>query len=410
MRLLACTSILALCGTVHALPPDQVVERVSPGVWALRTLDANNQPFNHGTAVAIAPGKAVTSCAVLQRASKLELRREQVVLAATLEFPDVERDLCQLDVPGLQAPEALRAAPRLGQRVYAIGYERGTDLSIVDGLYSRMRDGGTNAERIQTSVTGSAGLTGAGLYDEEARLLGIVTASPADASALLFALPSKWLAEIPERGRAVLAARAAPPAKSAGGLPAVGTAWNYNYVFRGVGATRVPIFVRVSAVEGQVVKESIVIGTSPAQHTSNAADQLAFKSLPLPRSQTLLEFAPYLHAVMSKIESPAWGRISGYPAGNAAIAPWILAVRDPVEEEVAVPAGVFKATKIEIRGRRQAPGGFAGHMLAESTRFLVRVWYSPLTGRYVKLQHETWNLRGDWSGEQLIELTAHSER
>lgn len=395
---------VALCA--HALPPDQVFERAEPGVWALRLLGADNVPQSVGSAVAIAAGKAITSCAILPRGGRLVLMRAQATLPATLEFADAARDLCQLDVPGLQAPEPPRAAPRMGLRVYAIGYERGVDLTIGEGLVSRIREAGSDGERIQTSVPTSGWLLGAGLYDDEARLLGITTSSARDASNFVAAAPARWLAEVPARGRAA-AALAASGAGSA--LPQPGTTWTYAYTSRGLGGAQFNIVIRATALEAGAVQESVAVDGTAVQRYRVSADALAFRSVPLPRSQTLVELAPYLHSVFAKGEERLWGRLAGYPQGNTTLPAWRLHAREMGEEQVSVPAGTFRATRIDVVGTRQVPGGFvASHMALESSRFQFKAWYAPEVRRYVKLQHETWGMRGDWSGEQLIELLSHA--
>jgi hypothetical protein len=399
---------LALASAAHALPPDQIFERAAPGLWLLRMIGADSQAHSLGSAVAIAAGKAVTGCALLPRDSRLVLQRGESVLAAKLEFSDAARDLCQLDVPGLQAQEPPRAEPRMGQRVYAIGYERGNELAIAEGLISRVREAGSDGERIQTSVPTSGSLVGAGLYDDEARLLGVTTVPAGDASRVVFAAPARWIAEIAGRGRAPVSTANARPREI---LPAPGASWTYGYALSGLGAVRYNFTVRVTSVEGGTVQESLSIASAPASQAAVRADSLSFRSFPLPRSQTLVEFAPYLHTLLNKNERISWGKITGYPAGNAAMPFWTLTASNPEgEEQVAVPAGTFKATKIEVRGRRQAPVGSVSHLSYETTRFVYRAWYAPEARRYVKLQHETWSLNGQWSGEQKVELLSYSDK
>jgi hypothetical protein len=394
-------------GPALALPPDQVFERAAPGVWALRLLGADNRPQDIGNAVAVAAGKAVTLCSQLPSGGKLVLQREKTSLPATLEFTDKARDFCQLDVPGLHAPEAPRATPRMGQRVYAIGYERGAELTIGEGIVSRLRDPGSDRERIQTSVPTSGWLLGAGLYDDEARLLGVTTPSPRDASGVVFASPARWLAEIAARGSGAPSAAAAGPAFA---LPQPGATWNYAYAYRGLGPARLNFVVRAVAVEAGIVQESISIAGLAAQQAPIKADALAFRTLQFPRTQTLVELSPYLHSVLAKGEDRLWGRLEGYPRGNAAMPAWTLVAREMGEEQVSVPAGVFKATRIDVIGTRTAPPGPVAHLAYESTRFQFKIWYAAEARRYLKLQHETWGLRGDWSGEQTVELLDYSAK
>lgn len=394
----------ALCA--HALPPDQVFERAEPGVWSLRLLGADNVPHAVGSAVAIAAGKAVTSCAQVPRGGRLVLMKAKATLPATLEFTDAARDLCQLDVPGLQAPEPARAAPRMGLRVYAIGYERGAELTIGEGLVARIREAGSDGERIQTNMPTTGWLQGAGLFDDEARLLGVTTLSVRDAPGVVIAAPARWLAEIAARGSAAASTRIAPSAA----LPQPGATWTYSYESRGLGATQATFVVRATAVEADTVQESVVIGSAPAQRYTVGADALAFRSIALPRSQTLPELAPYLHSMLARGEERIWGKLQGYPRGSVSMPPWRLHVRELGEEQVTVPAGTFKAVRIDVIGSRNAPGATLPGMAGESTSFQFKVWYVPEVRRYVKLQHETTAMRRDWSGEQVVQLLSFSEK
>lgn len=391
---------LALSGAAHALPPDQIFERAAPGVWALRAFDANNQLLNYGSSVAIAAGKAVTSCSLLTRANRIELHRDKMVYAATLEFPDALRDLCQLDVPGLQAPEPLRAAARMGQRVYVIGYERGAEAVIAEGLFSRLREADTDAERIQTTVPASDGLLGAGLYDDEARLLGVVAASARDAPGATFALPAKWLADVPGRGPALLAAHAAGMAAkdAAKGLPAIGTTWTYRYQDLRISNTQ-SFTLKVVGVDGWTVQEVYTPGAGAvSQRSAVSADDMSFVMRRLAAERYALEFAPYLLAkagVDTEVTSSAAAK-SKYLGSSPGS--WTVNARRVGWDGVTVPAGTFKALCIEVAGRR------LGANVGLTTRFVYKVWYVPEVRRYVKVQHQSWSANGALYASDLVEL------
>jgi S1-C subfamily serine protease len=233
-----CASACLGTSPALALPPDQIFERVAPAVWSVKAYTAEEKLLASASGIAVAPGKLVTSCQVLARARQVQVRRGNSIYDAKLEFPDVERDLCQLDVPGLAAPAPVVGSVRAlkpGQRLYVVGFARGNEQSIGEGLVSVVSEAGTGKERLQTTVPASPGLLGAGVFDEEARLVGIVTASPKDAAASAFAVPADWLAELAERGQAALAAHSKPAAPgsaaavapAAPGHPASGTSRNY---------------------------------------------------------------------------------------------------------------------------------------------------------------------------------------
>jgi hypothetical protein len=218
---------LALCvgaGNAAALEPDVLFARVSPSVWVVRTFDAQERPLSAGSAVVVAPGRLVTNCHVLAKSSRLVIRQNNVSYDATLEYPDVERDLCQIKVENFRAPVVAMAPAgtvRVGQRVYAIGSPRGLENTLSEGLLSGLRgeqDGGKRV--LQTTAALSPGSSGGGLFDSEGRLLGITTFSVKESSNLNFAVPSDLIAEIPERAQVALARRSRGDDRATGTAPA----------------------------------------------------------------------------------------------------------------------------------------------------------------------------------------------
>ncbi|MGH8617428.1 MAG: S1C family serine protease [Burkholderiales bacterium] len=195
-------------GITRALEPDKIFEKVAPSVWTVRALDAQERLVSQGSAVVIGPGRLITNCHVLRQSRSIQIRQDNVIYVATLEFPDAERDLCQLSVRNFTAP-ALVVAPagtlKVGQRVYAIGSPQGLELTLSDGLISSLRGDETGGARlIQTSAAISPGSSGGGLFDTEGRLIGITSFQRREAQNLNFAVPAEWIAEVPVRGQAAL--------------------------------------------------------------------------------------------------------------------------------------------------------------------------------------------------------------
>lgn len=196
---------------------DRALAKVSPSVWIVRGLDAQERPVSTGSAVVVGPGRLITACHVLRNARAIQVRQDDVAYAATLEFPDVERDLCQISTRSLRAPAvpiAPASAAEPGQRVFAVGNARGTEIAVSEGVISSARgDAGTQV--ILHSAPLGPGSSGGGLFDRDGRLVGITTAQSRDARSLYAAIPAGWIAEIPARGQAALdrrreAAEAAP--------------------------------------------------------------------------------------------------------------------------------------------------------------------------------------------------------
>ena len=217
----------AAAGAASALEPDVLFRKVAGSVWAIRTFDAQERPLRAGSAVVIAPGRLVTNCHVLAKASGFVVKQDNVTYGATLEFPDPARDLCQIRVANFNAaPVALAPAgsARVGQRVYAIGNPRGLENTLSEGILSGLRGGDGEARLLQTTAAISAGSSGGGLFDDEGRLLGITSFAARDGGNLNFAVPAEFLSELPARAQAALEARAREPAGNERRATSAGTA------------------------------------------------------------------------------------------------------------------------------------------------------------------------------------------
>jgi len=161
--------------------------------------------------VVIRAGTLITNCHVLAKARQVSVTRENIAYGATLEYADPARDLCQLKVANFNAPSVTIASAqtlKVGARVYAIGNPRGLELTISDGLLSGIRRTDTDElAALQITVPISPGSSGGGLFDAQGRLIGITTSGLRDSQNLNFAMPAIWIAEIPARAAAALAAR-----------------------------------------------------------------------------------------------------------------------------------------------------------------------------------------------------------
>jgi S1-C subfamily serine protease len=207
-----------------ALAPEELFEKLVPSVWTIEVFDAANRPMGLGSGVVVAPGSVVTNCHVLAKSSRVAVTRENVSYGAVLEHPDPERDLCLLRVRNLRAPPVAMGdaeSLKIGARVYAIGSPRGLEQTLSDGLVSGVRRSERGElQAVQISVPISPGSSGGGLFDGQGRLVGITTSGLRDSQNLNFAMPANWIAEVPERAKALLAARTGSKTTAAHG-PAV---------------------------------------------------------------------------------------------------------------------------------------------------------------------------------------------
>jgi len=214
MQRITIAAVLAAAATgaaaqgVDPVPPELLFERLAPSVWTIETFDARNQPLSLGSGVVIGRDQVVTNCHVLAKAKRAAVTRDDVSYGATLEWPDVERDLCILKVPNLDAPAVPIASAegmKTGSRVYAIGSPRGLDRTISDGLLSGVRRSSSgDCLALQITVPISPGSSGGGLFDNRGRLIGITTFQLKEGQNLNFAVPATWIKDVPERAKVAM--------------------------------------------------------------------------------------------------------------------------------------------------------------------------------------------------------------
>lgn len=212
----------ALASAQPALTPETLFEKVSPSVWVVRTQDSSGRALTQGSAVVIAPGRLITNCHVLARANAVSVSRENVTYGASLEYPDPDRDLCQLKVANFNAPAVPVATPeawRVGARVYAIGNPRGLETTISDGMLSGIRrNERADLEALQITTPIAPGSSGGGLFDAQGRLIGITKSVLKEGQNLNIAIPATWITEMPTRAEAAIAThseRTKPPPPAA---------------------------------------------------------------------------------------------------------------------------------------------------------------------------------------------------
>jgi tetratricopeptide (TPR) repeat protein len=109
---------------------------------------------------------------------------------------DVENDLCLLDVPGLpSAPAAIGDARslRVGDPVLALGFTGGFGLRRSPGQVVGLHPL-NGAPVIQSSNLFNSGASGGGLFDEQGRLVGVLTFRMRGGDVHYYSAPIQWLA------------------------------------------------------------------------------------------------------------------------------------------------------------------------------------------------------------------------
>ena len=205
---------LALCLmalTANANTASEVFEIAARSTVVVLSYDNEGEVSTFGSGVALPGDIIATNCHVIEGAARLAVRYQGHEYQATTRHSDWDRDTCSVTVDGLNAPPAKLGSTkglRVGARVYAVGAPRGLELTLSEGIVSSLREveGG---QYIQTTTPISPGSSGGGLFDAEARLLGLTTFYLADGQNLNFAVPVEWIGELPERHAAMAKAETA---------------------------------------------------------------------------------------------------------------------------------------------------------------------------------------------------------
>lgn len=180
--------------------------------------------IGQGSAVLIAPGRLITSCSVIENATGIAVSRHQdrIVEKVRLTQRDPDTGLCELgllqqkagfDRPAFVAPPG---ALRSGAVVYTVGSPQGRDLTVEAGSVTALREAATGQRFMLVSMPLVPGLRGAGLFDENGRLVGIVSADAQNAQIPGFAVASESirLAGTSGAGTSGATPQASPPQSS----------------------------------------------------------------------------------------------------------------------------------------------------------------------------------------------------
>ena len=239
---LAAASFLPFLPRASAKTPEQVFTEERGRIVSVDMLNARGELAVQGSGVALGADQVITTCDVARQAESARVRWAGRVFKATPAPPQTHLNLCRLRVAGMHAPSlALGSAEKLrvGQTVNAIGLpharlggrlkgsrneerrngrdricpmcdgSKGTGLQeehrrdpiLAEGAVAAMRPyAGSRYMRISAPLL--PGFSGGGLFDEQGRLIGILSPQHVEGESLAFVLPSDWLDSPPEMTQA----------------------------------------------------------------------------------------------------------------------------------------------------------------------------------------------------------------
>jgi S1-C subfamily serine protease len=198
----AIASQTAVIPVASNLSAEAIFERHSKSVAVVLGFKGGQQ-IVQGSGVVIRPERVITNCHVVGDADTVKVRQAARVYDARFEFGDTDptRDLCQLLVPGLEAPAVpLGESKKLkvGRRVFALGAPLGLDLTLSEGIVSGMRSH-QDAAYLQVTTPISPGSSGGALFDDAGDLVGLTTFGTRIGQNVNFAVPVEWIKELPNR-------------------------------------------------------------------------------------------------------------------------------------------------------------------------------------------------------------------
>lgn len=227
---------------------------------------------------------------------------------------------------------------------------------------------------------------------------------PAEAVALPATAAAEPVRQASAPASASASKAAAPPAA---GLPAPGAIYRYVWADRQYGRRQQEFRVRIAGVDGASIAESFSVDGGPPVAVQVQADMPFFLGRLLGEGRSLLEFAPYLQAPESGALALR-ADVAGYP--DQGVTPWSIVVQPQGWESISVPAGNFRAQRVDVRGDRSFGGIAPSSMSIIPRRFEYSAWYAPEIGRYVKLRHRTWNISFSQIGDEQVELLEYSAK
>jgi serine protease Do len=394
--LLAAGAAIGLPQVALALEANEIFKRADPSIVVVTISDKSGKEVAQGSGVIIAPRDLVTSCHVLTKGVGISVKQGDVIRSGKLRYQDTARDLCQVQLddvfPAGKPVSGLVKSSDLevGQSVYAIGAPRGLERTISRGIVSGLRDSKDGSKLVQTDASISPGSSGGGLFDSEARLMGIVTFGLVQEN-LNFAIPADWILQLPERNRdrtsdmnpVTTNAVAVQGAPALGWMPKPGDRWKYRHSY-GRQVTGV-VTIEIMSVSGSAINERVTFDRSRSFmqlrdiYPQFASDRFQ-KLVVLPGGYQLAEINPYMPPDAELSPGKIWRDISGeFSVQGASRRTLISEMRVIGRETIEVPAGTFNAWRIETISSR---------LDQNSVSFNVRCiyWHAPEMQRAVRIQ------------------------
>lgn len=411
-------------GSGLALEAREIFKLAEPSVVVVLASDAKGEKNNLGSGVLIAPLDVVTSCKVLESAVDIVITQGSALRKGRLQYQDSERDLCQVHIedPLPSSKPATRAAGanklESGQDIFVISSPRGLERTISRTMISGLRDvPGTTEKIIQLDTQLAGASVGGGLFDQNAMLVGLLSAQIRQGNESSRGTPAEWIAQLAQRNpdrllapSEVTASRSGDAAQPAAAIdtrpkwmPTVGDRWKYNVIDgkRKAGT----LVVEIIDAQDKLVKERITREDEKSFVAERNVDAVFSPRktqdiVTQPGGFQLLEIAPYARGGEEPKLGQQWSDIAATPLlvwyGKHKFLMQAKVVR---KETVRVPAGQFDATLLEVTANENLGSSIA--------KVMIRYWYAPDVKRTVKMSfHIQYSVGAVNSNPEIYELVA----
>lgn len=177
MRYYMLVIFLLFCRTGWANTESEIefYSRMAPSVVKIEAHNTNGR-VSIGSGVMIAEGIAATNCHVTRFARSVEVIKGGLAVSADSQISDLERDVCILKAPGMNAPVVKKTNGKLhlGQDVVALGYVAGLGPRMSAGEVTSLYEY-RGSRVVESTAAFTSGASGGGLFDRQGNLLGLVT-------------------------------------------------------------------------------------------------------------------------------------------------------------------------------------------------------------------------------------------
>lgn len=152
----------------------------------------------YGSGVVTGPNTVATNCHVVRGGGRIAVFLGYQSFRVERERADTLRDLCLLEVPGMDTPVARIgkvAGLKAGQPLSFYGYPRALGMSYSSGTVKSLHPFG-GSRIIETSAFFTLGGSGGGLFDRYGKLVGLATFLAPGHVGAYYAIPADWIAVV----------------------------------------------------------------------------------------------------------------------------------------------------------------------------------------------------------------------